>query len=75
MYISITSSQVTQETAAEVEKFLAAFLPKVKSLPGAVAIYHYARPERNDEATIIIWRGRESPMRYIERIGQRSNGF
>jgi hypothetical protein len=34
MYITITSSQVTVEQRVEVEKFLGAFLPRLKGQPG-----------------------------------------
>ena len=38
----------------EVEKLLGAFLPKMKSQPGVVAIHHYPRPEVDDESTVTI---------------------
>ena len=39
---------------------MADFLPKVKELPGVEAIYHYARPTKSDECTVIIWRDEDS---------------
>jgi heme-degrading monooxygenase HmoA len=60
MYITITSSQVTVEQRVEVEKFLGAFLPRLKAQPGVAAICHYARPEKDDETTTIVWRDQNS---------------
>ena len=66
MWITNTTSQVTREQRVEVEKFPGAFLPKMKPQPGVVAIYHYARPEVEDESTVIIWRDQESLTAYRE---------
>src|SRR5512140_876588 len=55
MFITITSSQVSAEQSEKVQAFLAKFLPRVKQLPGVIAIYHYARPDRGDESTNIVW--------------------
>jgi quinol monooxygenase YgiN len=60
MYITITSSQVTVEQRVEVEKFLRAFLPRLKAQPGVAAIHLYARPEKDDETTTIVWRDQNS---------------
>ena len=64
MYISIQTSHVTGKSAAEVDAFMADFLPKVKELSGVEAIYHYARPAKSDECTVIIWRDEESYTAY-----------
>lgn len=37
---------------------------KLKSPPSVAAIYHYARPEKGDENTIIIWKSKESLIAY-----------
>jgi len=66
MYISITTSRVNGKDEVELEKFLADFLPKVKEQPGAEAIYHYARPGKSDECTVVIWRDEESFTAYNE---------
>ena len=39
-------------------------MPKVKQLPGAVAAYHFARPEKSEITTIIIWKDKEALMAY-----------
>lgn len=76
MYISITASQVTPEEGAKVEGFLAEFLLKLKSVPGVVAIYHYVRPEKGDENTIIIWKDKESLMAYRQgELVKEANAF
>jgi mannose/fructose/N-acetylgalactosamine-specific phosphotransferase system component IID len=64
MLISFTSSQVAEETSAKVQKFLEAFLPRMRKLLGVIAIYHYSRPEKNDETTIVIWKDKDSLMAY-----------
>ena len=64
MYVTITSSQVTAEQRVEVEEFLEVFLPRLKAQPGVAAIYHYARPEKDDETTIIAWRDQDSLTAY-----------
>jgi len=66
MLISITSSKVNSEQAEKVENFLKEFLPRFKKQPGVVAIYHYRRPEKGDEATIVIWKDEESVKEYRE---------
>lgn len=66
MYISLTSSHVNGKDAAELEKFLADFLPRVKELSGVEAIYHYARPGKSDECTVIIWRDEGSYKSYSD---------
>ncbi len=55
MFITITSSKVPPELSGQVEGFLKEFLPRLKQQPGVVAIYHYARPKEQDEATIVVW--------------------
>ena len=55
MYISITSSKYMQEHASKVEAFLKTFLPRMRQVPGVVAIYHYARLDKGDKYTVVIW--------------------
>ena len=59
MFITITTSKVSPEQSVKVEKFLEKFLPRFKQQPGVIAIYHFARADKGDEITIVIW---ESPM-------------
>jgi len=66
MVISITSSQVTTETSQQVEDFLQTFLPKMRRFPGVIAIYHFARPDQDDEKTIVIWESAEALKVYRE---------
>jgi len=66
MFITITSSKVTPEQSRQVEAFLGGFLPRLKQQPGVVAIYHYARPERGDEITIVVWKSQEAVKAYRE---------
>jgi quinol monooxygenase YgiN len=64
MYISFTGSKASKESQAEVEKFLSEFLPKMRKLPGVVAIYHYSRPEFGDDSTVVVWKDREALQAY-----------
>ena len=66
MFITLTSSRVSADQLAEVEAFLAQFLPRVQQLPGVVAIYHYARPDKGDESTIIVWESTAALQAYRE---------
>jgi quinol monooxygenase YgiN len=66
MYISVTTARPKPEQAAEVELFLANFLPRLEHLPGVVAIYHFVRPEHGDDITLIIWESHEALKNYRE---------
>jgi quinol monooxygenase YgiN len=55
MIISITTSRPTQDQVPKVEDFLKSFLPKTRKFPGVIAIYRYARPDKYDDSTIVIW--------------------
>ncbi len=66
MLISITTSQTNPDQLEKVERFLQEFLPRLKQQPGVVAIYHYNRPEKGDETTIVIWENQEALKKYRE---------
>jgi len=66
MFITITTSTVTPEQSKQVENFLQNFLPRMKKQPGVVAIYHYARSDKGDESTIVIWESPEAVKSYRE---------
>lgn len=66
MFITITTSKVTPEQQKQVEEFLKGFLPRMKKQPGVIAIYHYIRPDRGDESTVVIWESPEAVKRYRE---------
>jgi hypothetical protein len=36
----------------------------MRKLPGVIAIYHYSRPEKNDETTLVIWKDKDSLIAY-----------
>jgi quinol monooxygenase YgiN len=55
MIISITSSKYTEEQRPKVEAYLKTFLARMRLMPGVVSIYHYARPDKGDEHTLVIW--------------------
>jgi hypothetical protein len=64
MIISITSSRPTQQQLPQVEKFRSTFLPKMRTFPGVVAVYHFIRPGKGDESTITIWESEDALKRY-----------
>jgi heme-degrading monooxygenase HmoA len=66
MYISVTTSRPKPDQAVEVEEFLAKFLPRLERQPGVVAIYHYSRPDKGDDATLIIWESQDAARNYRE---------
>ena len=66
MFITITSSKVPPELSEKVESFLQKFLPRMKQQPGVRSVFHYARPDRGDESTIVIWDDQKSIKAYRE---------
>jgi hypothetical protein len=64
MFITFTNSQVTPEQEKQVSGFLATFLPKMQQQGGALATYHYYRPDHGDNSTIVIWPSREVALAY-----------
>jgi len=66
MFITITTSKVTPEQSKLVESFLENFLPRMKQRPGVVAIYHYSKPDKGDESTVVIWESPEAVKSYRE---------
>jgi heme-degrading monooxygenase HmoA len=66
MFITVTTSRPKPDQAAEVELFLANFLPRLEQSPGVAAIYHYARLDQGDDITLIIWDSQEAVKNYRE---------
>jgi quinol monooxygenase YgiN len=66
MFITITTSKVTPKQMMQVNEFLKGFLPRMKQQPGVVSIYHYFRPEKGDESTVVIWESPEAVKAYRE---------
>ena len=66
MFITVTTSKVTPEQQKQVEDFLKGFLSRMKQQPGIIAIYHYARPDKGDESTIVIWESSAAVKAYRE---------
>jgi heme-degrading monooxygenase HmoA len=66
MYITITSSKVPPEHSERVEIFLRDFLPRLKQQKGVLAIYHFARQDKDDESTLVVWKSQEDVKRYRE---------
>ena len=50
----------------QVDEFLKGFLPLMKQQPGVVSIYHYSRPEKGDESTVVIWENPAAVKAYRE---------
>lgn len=66
MLLTITTSTVTTEQLAQVEQFLATFLPRLQQELGVVEILHFVRREHGEETTLIVWESPEALTRYRE---------
>jgi len=64
MYITITTSKPTPEQLPEVEAFLHQFLPRLRQQPGVIAVYHFVRPDKGDDSTLIIWESEAAVQAY-----------
>ncbi len=64
MFITITTSKPSPEQLPEVEAFLHKFLPRVQQQPGVVVVYHYVRPDKGDDSTLIIWENEAAVQAY-----------
>jgi heme-degrading monooxygenase HmoA len=64
MFITITLSKVDTVQLEKVEKFLAEFLPRFQKQPGVNSIYHFDRPDKGDEVTVVIWESEEAVKAY-----------
>ena len=64
MFITITSSKVDSMQSEKVDKFLAEFLPRFQKQPGVNSIYHFDRPDKGDEVTVVVWESAEAVKAY-----------
>ncbi len=64
MHITMTNSKGTPEQLHEAEEFLSGFLPRFKQQPGVLAIYHFNRPDKGDELTIVVWENEDAVRAY-----------
>lgn len=60
MFITVTTSRPKPDQFEKIETFLSKFLPRLEQQSGVVAIYHYVRPERGDDTTLVIWENQEA---------------
>lgn len=66
MFITVTTSRPKPDQFEKIETFLSKFLPRLEQQSGVVAIYHYVRPERGDDTTLVIWENQEAVKNYRE---------
>jgi len=66
MFITTTTSKPRADQMENVETYLAAFLPRLKELPGIIAVYHFLRPEQQEDVTIIVWKDQTALKNYRE---------
>jgi heme-degrading monooxygenase HmoA len=67
MYVTVTSSRgLGSEQAERVERFLEAFLPRLKQERGVREILHGRSPDGRDITTIIVWESDADAKRYRE---------
>ena len=65
MYITLTRSEGTPEQLRQTGEFLAEFLPRVKKQQaGLLAVYHFDRPDKGDDLTIMIWENEDALKAY-----------
>ncbi len=64
MYITMTHSQGKPDQLQQAAQFLAGFLPRLKQQPGVLAVYHFDRPDKGDDITIIVWKDEASAQAY-----------
>ena len=76
MFITTTSSQPTAEQAKHIEAFLADFMPRLEKFPGVKAVYHFLRPEHQDDVTLIIWEDQAAMQKYrVSALFQEAAAF
>jgi heme-degrading monooxygenase HmoA len=64
MFITITLSKVDTVQLEKVENFLAEFLPRFQKQPGVNSIYHFDRPDKGDEVTVVVWESEDAVKAY-----------
>jgi hypothetical protein len=66
MFITFTTGKATAEQSIAVREFLAGLLPRMEREAGAIAAYHFDRPDQGDNVTVVIWPSQEVAMQYRE---------
>jgi heme-degrading monooxygenase HmoA len=64
MYLTITTSKVTEEDLKIIKPYMDQFLPRLKKVPGVLAVYYSIRPDKGDETTFIVWESTEALQAY-----------
>ncbi len=64
LYITLTQSQGTPQQLKQAADFLSKFLPRLKQEPGVLAVYHFDRPDKGDDLTIIVWKDQAAAQAY-----------
>lgn len=64
MFITLTHSQGEADQLRQADEFLASFLPRLKQEPGVLGVYHFNRPDKGDDYTLIIWQDEDSMKAY-----------
>ncbi|HTX78212.1 MAG TPA: hypothetical protein VMC62_01020 [Longilinea sp.] len=64
MYLTITTSKVTEEDLKIIKPFMDQFLPRLKEVPGVLAVYYSVRPDKGDETTFIVWENTDAIQAY-----------
>ena len=66
MVVTITASQMDEQTLDAVEAFLSEFLPRMKREPGIVEIVHYAQRDQGKATTLVVWESEAHVGQYRE---------
>ena len=66
MVLTVTESVLDEGQLAQVESFLAEFLPRMREAPGVVEILHYADRESGRAQTQVVWESESALRAYRE---------
>jgi quinol monooxygenase YgiN len=66
MFITVTSSHVTPDELKIIQPFMDSFLPKLRKVPGVLAVYYSVRLDKGDETTFIVWENPDAIKTYRE---------
>jgi quinol monooxygenase YgiN len=66
MFITITTSQPSQEEWKIIKPFMSKFIPNLRKVPGVHAVYFSYREDKGDETTFIVWENTQAIQTYRE---------
>jgi quinol monooxygenase YgiN len=64
MFITVTSSHPSPEEWKLIKPFMSDFIPRLRQVPGVIAVYFAYREDKGDETTFIVWENTQSIQSY-----------